>query len=372
MKKMELSLASDYVPGWTIVDAVRELFQNALDQEVQCPDNTASWEYSDGTLLIRNKKSTLTTKSLLLGSTTKADDAGTIGQFGEGYKVATLVLLRNGLTVTFYNYGAREVWRPRFVKSRRFGAEVLTFFIESEYPWSKVPTDDLVVEIQGITDEEYNDRIVPSNLHLRNDFEIVESNEFGDIINVPGAVYVNGLFVCKYDPYKYGYNFKPGQLRLDRDRKLASDWDLKWLASKMWCNSPKMLDLVEAGAADTAFVADMAHVYLKPMRDTGTAALERFKEQHGAQAVPVSCQSESESIPVGYKAVIVPEVFKRIIKSSPSYVEPEVKYERATALDKLRDWYSDYGSELSEDADSELQAIVKEFENEANGNPSEW
>ena len=76
MKKMELSLASDYVPGWTIVDAVRELFQNAVDQEVQCPDNTASWEYSDGTLRICNKKSTLTTKSLLLGSTTKA--GGTI------------------------------------------------------------------------------------------------------------------------------------------------------------------------------------------------------------------------------------------------------------------------------------------------------
>ena len=45
MSKIELTLAPTYVPTWTLVDAIRELFQNALDQEVQNPENKASWEY---------------------------------------------------------------------------------------------------------------------------------------------------------------------------------------------------------------------------------------------------------------------------------------------------------------------------------------
>lgn len=71
MSKIELSLASDYVPSWTIVDAIRELFQNALDQEVQCPDNKASWSYENGTFKICNKQSMLTAKTLLLGTSSK-------------------------------------------------------------------------------------------------------------------------------------------------------------------------------------------------------------------------------------------------------------------------------------------------------------
>lgn len=236
MSKIELSLASDYVPSWTIVDAFRELFQNALDQETQCPDNKASWSYdaASHTVRISNRKSSLTTKSLLLGSSTKAGDTKTIGQFGEGYKVATLVLLRNDKPVVFYNYGCREVWRPRFVKSRRFQADVLTFFIDKEYPWTSVPNEDLTIEIQGITEQEWTEHIVPSNLHLRTDYTVVEETEYGQILDIPGQVFVNGLFVCNYKDYRHSYNFKPGQLKLDRDRKLASDFDLKWLASKMW------------------------------------------------------------------------------------------------------------------------------------------
>ena len=126
--------------------------------------------------------------------TTKSDDNDTIGQFGEGYKIATLVLLREGKNVVFYNYGAREVWRPRIVKSHRFGTYTLTFFIEKKAIWENVPSADLVIAIDGISADEYYDQIVPSNLHLRSDFEVIEETEYGDIINLPGKVFVNGLY----------------------------------------------------------------------------------------------------------------------------------------------------------------------------------
>ena len=104
--KIELTIAPSYVPSWGIVEAVRELFQNALDQQKQNPTNKMSWEYDPEAQRLRicNKYSTLEASSLLLGATTKADDTSTIGQFGEGYKIATLVLLRNDKKITFYNY----------------------------------------------------------------------------------------------------------------------------------------------------------------------------------------------------------------------------------------------------------------------------
>ena len=109
MSKIELTISPNYVPTWTYLDAVRELFQNALDQEEQNPENVMRWSYDEDalSLTISNAHSTLSIASLLLGQTSKADDKSTIGQFGEGYKIATLVLLREGKTITFYNYGAR-------------------------------------------------------------------------------------------------------------------------------------------------------------------------------------------------------------------------------------------------------------------------
>jgi len=93
-----------------------------------------------------------------------------------------LVLLRHGKQVTFYNYGNKEVWKPRFVNSKRFGARILTFFVDKKYFWQSVPDNNLIIEVTGITQEEYWD-IVNSNLHLQTlDPDRVIETEFGRII----------------------------------------------------------------------------------------------------------------------------------------------------------------------------------------------
>ena len=359
MSKFELSLASDYVPDWTIVDAIRELFQNALDQEAQMPDNTASWSYDNGTFKISNKTSTLETKSLLLGTTTKEGDDRTIGQFGEGYKIATLVLLRNAKQVTIYNYGLREVWRPRFVKSRRFGTDILTFFIDKEYPWKQVPDNDLTIEVTGLTDEEWFEQIVPANLHLQSDVKIEESNEYGEALSGAkhaGLVFVNGLYVCKYEPYKFGYNFKPGNLNLDRDRKLASDFDLRWLASKFWMNSPRAIDFIEQGLADVSYLSNMSW-YGSSVKLTDEA-FERFRLVHGPRAVPVTTQEEADKVPVGYKAVIVSSNYKNLITRSSAYEEPED--DSIDQLDKLQQWFESIEDNLTEEQSEQFNEIMEE------------
>src|SRR5699024_10412128 len=75
-----------------------------------------------------------------------------------------------------------------------------------------------------------------------------------------GKVYVNGLYVCDYEDYRYGYDFNPSELELDRDRKLVSDFDLKYLSSKMWNKQDEELtdlivEMLEQGVADVRYVS---------------------------------------------------------------------------------------------------------------------
>lgn len=358
--KIELTIAPNYVPGWGIVEAIRELFQNALDQETQCPGNEMNWEYDgdEEVLRISNKESVLTANTLLLGQTTKAKDVSTIGQFGEGYKIATLVLLRNNKQITFYNYGAKEIWRPRFVKSRRFGTDVLTFFIEKTSVWKTVPDANLTIEVSGITRSEWENEIVPSNLHLQYGVETIETTQYGDVIDRPGKVFVNGLYVCDYEPYKYGYNFKPEWIDLDRDRKMVSDFDLRWCASRIWSaseNTEKVMELIEANHADVSYITSMgtSHRF-------SDAAYHRFRDAYGPEAVPVFSQSELEEVPEGYKGIIVADSYKALVRSSSLYTAPRVYIK--TTREKLEEWVEKIAEkyQLTDDELEEFNSIVED------------
>lgn len=359
MSKIELTLAPTYVPSWTCVDAIRELFQNALDQEAQNPENKASWEYHDDKheLVIRNAKSKLEAASLLLGQTSKAGDKSTIGQFGEGYKIATLVLLRESKSIIFYNYGIKEVWRPRFVKSRRFGTSILTFFTEKKPIWEHVPSADLEIVIDGITPEEYYEEIVPSNLHLRNDYKVLEETEYGNVVDLPGKVFVNGLFVCDYEPYTYGYDFKPEVIRLDRDRKMVSDFDLRWMASKMWStckDTDKVLKMVVEDKADVAFLDCVS--YTSSWRDLAAA---NFKGVYGPEAIPVTSQEELDKVPTGYKGIVVSENYSSLVKGSSSFIMPAP--DDHSPVEDLLAWYDSIKHKLNSDEQAQFEAIMEDL-----------
>lgn len=365
MRKYELTLSPNYVPSWTVVDAVRELFQNAIDQQATIEGNEMFHSYDEGTqvLTIGNKLSVLEAQTLLLGNTTKVNDGKTIGQFGEGYKVATLVLLRLEKEVTFLNYGLREVWKPRFVNSKKYNSQILTFFVDKPALWQNVPDNNLTISIKGITLEEY-EQIVESNLHLQT-LASVEETPCGRILlddNQSGKVYVNGLFVCKYEPYIHGYDFKPKYIKLDRDRKLVSDFDLKWMSSKMWAQtcSEKVAELAFKKAPDVAWLQYQLYE-VQANTNMYDKAVELFKEEHGEKAVPVTNQDELNRVPKTHKAVIVSEGFQQLIKRSDKFEKPE-EVIPTTPLDDLREWFETYCEDLDEVARESFASILKALE----------
>lgn len=363
MAKYELTISEDYVGDWDYIDGVREIFQNALDQEMEQEDNKMYFEYDEEREVLRigNKTSVLDVSTLLLGATTKRDNDDLIGQFGEGYKIATLVLAREGHNVVFYNYGKREVWRPRFVNSRRYKARVLTFFVDRKFVWQSVPNNDLVIEIDSITKEKYN-KIVESNLHLQDVGEVVDTGR-GRILKeerYKGKVYVKGLYVCDYDKYSYGYDFKPEDIRLDRDRKLVSDFDLVWMSSNMWASSVKGIEedivrLVKEGAAEVEYI-EHGDRYEEVVGMVG----QEFIKEYGVRAVPVETQSEMEKVKEGYIPVIVPEVYKKAVKESNVLGKGYMVYKK-TPKERLSEWLEIYGGELEKEAYRKLEDIITDI-----------
>ena len=92
MRKYELSISADYVPEWGVTEAIREFFQNSIDEETRDSSNKMFFDYDAEKQVIRigNKHSDLDIKTLLFGVTSKKDDREMIGNHGEGYKIATV------------------------------------------------------------------------------------------------------------------------------------------------------------------------------------------------------------------------------------------------------------------------------------------
>jgi hypothetical protein len=229
MPKYQLTLSPNYVPNWGINEALRELFQNAIDRENE--DKEAKIiEYYDAPLRhlkLGNNNTKLTKRSLLLGETTK-DGKSTIGKYGEGYKLAFLVLLRMGFRITVHNNN--EIWIPKLVKSKVFDAELLEINVMK----AQNKDTDLVCVIEGLGPEAY-DKFKEKCLLFQNP-EHIKTN-LGRILVEPrfkGQVYCNGLFVCEMENMACGYDMKPEHIELNRDRNKVTEFNISWEISRMW------------------------------------------------------------------------------------------------------------------------------------------
>lgn len=223
MITIELPLSRNYVRDWGLTEAVREILQNALDSP-----SPMEYAFVGDTLTIGNRDVTLDPKTLILGTSTKDDDESKIGQFGEGYKIALLVLAREGIPVTVRN-GDYD-WIPSFRHSDTYGDEVLCIDM---FPIDSGHIDRLEFRLTGLTNNDSN-AIYESCLHMQPVMDDVIETPRGRILpSKPNRLYVSGLFVCETD-LNYGYDMKPEFLRLDRDRKSVDTFDLKQQTKEMW------------------------------------------------------------------------------------------------------------------------------------------
>jgi len=261
----ELPMKRDYVSHWGFIEAVRELFQNAIDggsgwtwKLEPHPSESGNLEDHFWALTISSPNVSLPVSTLVLGESSKRGDSHSIGAFGEGFKLALLVLAREGVPVTMLNDDV--AWEPRFTQSVTFDTEVFAIQ-ETRCPEHK--DKGLEYVISGLTLGHIG-ALQDAFLFMRDDWKEETTPAANVYFTTKGrifledqpAIYVSGLFICQ-TKLKYSYDFKPEVLRLERDRQTVPDFELQWVTKDMWletCMWDHIAKMIEKEDPDVEYI----------------------------------------------------------------------------------------------------------------------
>lgn len=357
MPRYTLTISPDYVKDWGVNDAIRELLQNAIDQESLDNDNIKSIDYDNNNLIIANKNSILEKSTLLLGGGTK-DGSSTIGQFGEGYKVALLVLLREGYTIQIRNYKAGELWIPKIVNSRVYNSQVLAIDT-MEYQFETIPTNSLEIIITGIDNAE--EILEDIWLDFSSAYENIRSHKADIILDekYKGNLYIRGLKVAHIDKLSYGYNFDVNVLKIGRDRNIVSGYDLQTELGYVWGKIPQeyaelAIKLFQDKAYDIEYCSHWK---------MDSAIKEAIVEEYGNKTV-ITYESDKKAIEDTFgevkNTVIVPEGIRDVVyanyrQNTGVYIE---KKSTKTLFKEFRGrWEATMEEDMLEDFDNLLDLL---------------
>jgi hypothetical protein len=216
--------------AWLVV---RELVTNALDEDPGFTMGLKSGLVREGDsddyeaksiLWIESKGNGLVEQHLLFGVSEKKSD-NAIGQFGEGLKLALLVLTRMGKTAVIWSGGKRYWNEP----DEMGGQEVFAVCWQDCTAFPGVTR----IEIDDWEHESYEDRFLRPG-----DPRIIFTDPFGRSIlaqNLPD-IFVKGVWICKArlqgNGYQFGYNLQT--TKLGRDREVVNHWSASNEICRIW------------------------------------------------------------------------------------------------------------------------------------------
>ena len=338
MEEIQLSLHKNYVSEWDVKYAIREIIQNIKDNPSEEIINI-----DKGVLYLGNVDGKLDKKTLLLGNSSKLTN-DTIGKFGEGYKLALLVLLRSGITTTIFTND--EIWSCSFKKHYILDEDVLTINISK----NNTIVNGILFKIDGINEdysiEELLDSLLLSSQRYKKiydgeDISIYENFENED----KGKIFVNGMFITKISNFEYCYDFKPDILEFGRDRNIVDEFEVCYATSKTWSevqDSNRVIKSMKNNSPEIRFIHNWKSKIKSDIIDCLALEYENY--------IPVSyndeiARTELEYETGKYKFKVVPEFIKQLLpkkklvkKKYLSNKDFYTKYRRYFSKQMLRDW----------------------------------
>lgn len=306
MAVIELSLSASYVLDWGVWEGIREFAQNMRDAAVM-HGTTSRVEYTarNNTLTLASEGKSIDARSLLLGHSTKRGNAEAAGERGEGLNLAMLALIRSGCEVAVRT--GDEIWLPRLERSEKFGGEPVLVIRTRKAP----RRDSVEVKIVGVSVADWEKaRFRLLFIDVPDENEVFGGGYHGRLLTNPryaGMLFVKGIYVQGVPNMQYGYDLD--NLKLDRDRRMANSWDVSYetssvllAASKTRAEARKALyQNAKAGHPDGSGAS---------LQYAGDDVLDtlvaQFLEEYGADAVPVSGETEARDLRyLGLSPVVV-------------------------------------------------------------------
>jgi hypothetical protein len=194
-------ISEKYCENWTIQSAIREVIANAIDTT---SEPIFSWASGKGT--IANIGCFIETSHLLLGESTKRETQDAIGQFGEGFKIAALVFVRQNRKFSIRTKKNNFVFFMQF--SEDFNCNILGVDVQE----CENQIDGTYVGFE-CTEEEFNSA---KNLFMKfNPAPKLSEN----ILDASGRIYILGVQVLDNFNSLFGYNINHKTL-INRDRTI--------------------------------------------------------------------------------------------------------------------------------------------------------
>lgn len=246
-------ISESYMLHWNVQHAVREVLQNAID----------SGQYlvtiENNNLVVTNHvNGTIDHKDLLwFGCSNK--NPGSIGKFGEGFKLALLILARAKIS---HKFSTPTCDIRGVIANEQFHIELLET--------TNQPGKASFV-IEGFGQSEVNKLLLSSCT-----YKLIAEYEGNQCIDLPGHVYVNGLLVTDQAGTMYGYNFRPSTITLDRDRQTVSDFELSWETSRFLAN-----------CLDNELLAELMYKNVKDVQHLSSFASKALEQACYAYAVKI-------------------------------------------------------------------------------------
>ena len=278
-------MTKEYRKEWGPTEAVREIVQNCIDNK-QCKHQ---FIIIDDVIVVRTLNFTLPMNTFALGESQNKTN-NSIGGFGEGFKLALLVLEREKLQpkVLFGN----KVAIPYFVYDELLENDIFNIVITER--------DDIITNTSfqfnfpaELVDELKLKVTVFADKPLTQDMDNVELLE-----DRPGEIFVNGLFVCEEAKFKYGYNFPAHSISLGCDREIANPLGLAWETSRYWSKrTTDNSDIILQMMTDAQLDVQDIHWHLEEHQ--AVKITKAFSERYGNVTIKPMGSSLSYGMPVG-------------------------------------------------------------------------
>ncbi len=324
MARIPLTIDPTYCEEWGLQNGLRELLQNAKDGE-EFDGYPMHVEHLPRTnkLVISNKGVSIEPSTLLLLGRSSKRDGAQRGKFGEGFVLGVLALIRAGHPVTIYN--GDEVWRPEITtpdEGHPFEGQKLLVFNTRKLP---VARGDFSVEIENVPKGTWADtRTLFLFLTPPRASEVakVQGNTVLLGEEYSGMIFSRGIYVNRVEDLECGYDL--ADLKLDRDRRLVDEYDLRWRLGELWNaahqqdpekSAPRIYRMAKENKSEVKSLQHRADEKLvKALR-------EEFEKENGIGTVAVASMSESMELEqLGARTAVVNKTLHELLELSGTKV----------------------------------------------------
>lgn len=274
-------ISANYMAHWGLREAIRELLQNAIDS------GAYTLEYMEGVLCISNEITIPVTidNLTLLGETTK-HSGDTIGKFGEGFKLALLVLARAYIP---HQVRIGDCYISGAITDNKFEL-LIEGGLSSQRTKMEVAIDHA---------DAYD--LACGMLVRKADFKEIASTVNARAFTPGGTLFVGGLKVCDNTGMKYSYDLSPKDVQLERDRNTVRSFELAWATSKFWAQQQVTEDLVTDifnNVPDVQYVTSHS-----PSKELFDAVWDHYLKFYGTKTILAETKEKAKAFEHLYQKV---------------------------------------------------------------------